>query len=116
MKGKRILFFAIAVSNILFLFSLYYIYYYKEASFDTLKVPQINSSIINSIETDEGTWIWNSQEYDFYTDYKVKLTDRKEIQEFFTIIKRSKAKYIDNLRCKNWINIYFEFDNKLVHT
>lgn len=115
MTRKNIFIFGIVISNILFLLSLYYMFYYKEASFDTLKKPEINSVVINSIETDEGTWRWGSKEYDFYNDYKVKLVRKTEIQEFCNVIKESKAKYVDNLKCKNWVNIYFDSNNNLEH-
>lgn len=112
MKNRKGLIIIIVVINILFVYSLLNMFYFKKASFDNNKKANIDCSKIQKIETDEGNWEWNNTLYDFYDNYKVTLSTNEEIDEFCKIIKSSKAKYIDNLKSKNWVNIYFTNNGK----
>ena len=96
----------------MFVWSAYRMFYGREKSFDTTKVATINESEINEVESDEGTWKWNDEKFDFYKKYKIRCATKSDIEEFCRIIKSSKSKYIDIAGIDCWINIYFKKNGK----
>lgn len=85
-------------------------FYYKKASFDTSEKAKLNQTNVNKIINGDGSWKWNEKEYDFYKEYSFSLTE-SEIVEFCKIINSSNAKYIENIRPKNWFDIEIEEKN-----
>lgn len=106
-REKKLLIILIIVANLLFVWSVFDIFYYKKASFNITEKAKINSKIINQITNGDGSWNWDGREYDFYKTYSFSLTEN-EINEFCRIINSSNAKYIENIRPKNWLDIYIE--------
>jgi len=110
MSKKKILILVIIVVNFLFVWSVFNMFYYEKASFDTSKKAQLDQTTVDKITNGDGNWNWNGKEYDFYKDYSFVLIN-KEIIEFCEIINASNAKYIENIRPKRWFDIYIEGKN-----
>ncbi|MFB9078598.1 hypothetical protein ACFFLS_15135 [Flavobacterium procerum] len=98
---------AIIIANLAFLLSIYNIFYYKKASFDTSEKAQINTDKIIKISSGAGNWEWNKINYDFYKEFHFDL-NKNEIIEFCKIVNSSNAKYIENIRAEKWIEIEIE--------
>lgn len=110
MIRKKIFILIIVVVNLLFAWSIFNMFYYKKASFDTSEKAKLNQTNVNKIYNGDGSWKWNEKEYDFYNKYSFSLTNN-EIKEFCKIINSSNAKYIENIRPKKWFDIYVEDKN-----
>lgn len=94
---KKSFVFAIALANIGFLLCAFYLFYYKEASFDTSKRTDLDSNKISKIHNRDGTWVWHQKNYDFYNKDSFSL-NKAQIIEFCKTANKSKAKYIENIR------------------
>lgn len=110
MSKRKILIIVIIAVNLLFVWSVFNMFYYKKASFDSSKKAQLDQSSVDKITNGDGQWNWNGIEYDFYKDYSFVLINN-EIIEFCEIINASNAKYIENIRPKMWFDIYIEGKN-----
>lgn len=110
MNRKRILIIVIVIANLLFVWSVFNMFYYKKASFDTSEKTELNPKVITRIINGDGSWKWNEQEYDFYKAYSFSLT-QSEIIEFCKIVNSSNAKYIENIRPKKWFDIEIQEKN-----
>jgi len=111
MKLKKPIIIAVIIINILAFLNLFYIFYYKKASFDTSVKAEVPTKKITKAYSDAGTWYWNNQTFDFYKKYSINLS-KNEITEFCNIINASHAKYIDNTRPDYWIDIDMETIDK----
>jgi hypothetical protein len=107
MKRKKLFIIGIVVTNLLFIWSIYNMFYYKKESFNTTEKVTLNANLVNKIYNGNGGWIWNNRKYDFYKEYTFTL-NKNEIIEFCNIISTSKAKYIENIRPIEWFDIYIE--------
>jgi hypothetical protein len=105
MSRKKILIVLIVVSNLLFVWAIFNMFYYKKASFDSSQKAKLNTTKVIKIINGDGGWNWNKKEYDFYREYYFSL-NKNEIKEFSRIINSASAKYIDNIRPKMWFDIY----------
>ena len=103
MQKKRFLIIVIIISSLLFALILFNQFYYKKATFDTSKRPTIVN--IKSVSNGDGSWTWNHNKYDFYKDFSIKL-DQSEIIQFCAIVNTSHAKYIENIRPQEWLDLY----------
>lgn len=102
MSRKKIF---IVVINLLFAWSVFNMFYYKKASFDISEKVKLDQTNVDKIINGDGSWKWNEKEYDFYKEYSFSLT-KNEIKEFVKIINSANAKYIENIRPKEWVDIY----------
>jgi hypothetical protein len=102
----------IVVSNILFVIVSSYFLFFREALFDTSKLPIVDASSISKIEVREGSWKWSEREWAFGHDAKLTITDKNDIARFCAILQSSSAKYIDNIRPIHWLYIYFTRNGK----
>ena len=105
MNKRKLLIFIIVIANLGFVWSIFNIFYYKKASFDTSKKATIISSNISKIHNGDGGWIWNENQFDFYKEYSFSL-NKNEIPEFCKIVNTANAKYIENNRPSKWVEIY----------
>lgn len=110
MSKKKLSILLIVFANIGFVWAVFNMFYYKQASFDTSKKASISIYNINKIHNGDGSWIWNKKEYDFYKEHSFSLS-KKEISEFCKIINSSNAQYIENIRPKKWLDINVEEKN-----
>jgi len=104
MKRRSLIITIIVVINLLFVWSIFNMFYYKKVAFDTSEKAKINTQIVDKIYNGDGSWKWNKNEYDFYKEYSFSL-NKNEIIELCKIINNSNAKYIENIRPKKWIDI-----------
>lgn len=111
MKLKKPIIIAIITINILTFLNIFYVFYYKKASFDTSVKAEVPTEKITKVYSDVGTWYLNNQTFDFYKKHSIKL-NKNEISEFCNIINASHAKYIDNVRPDYWIDINIETIDK----
>lgn len=105
MNKRKLFILIIVIANAGFVWSIFNIFYYKKASFDTSKNAHIISSNISKIHNGDGGWIWNDNQFDFYKKYSFSL-NKNEIFEFCKIINTANAKYIENNRPNKWVEIY----------
>jgi len=105
MNRKKVFVVIIIIVNLLLAWSVFNMFYYKRASFDTSEKAKLNQSNVDKINNGDGSWKWNEKEYDFYKEYSFSLT-KNEISEFCKIINSANAKYIDNIRPEKWLDIY----------
>ena len=105
MNRKKTYIVIIIVVNLLFAWSVFNMFYYKKASFDTTEKAKLNQTNVDKVINGDGSWEWNEKEYDFYKEYSFSLT-KNQIIEFSKIINSANAKYIENIRPKKWFDIY----------
>lgn len=105
MNRKKIYIVIIIAVNLLFAWSIFNMFYYKKASFDTTEKAKLNQTNVDKVINGDGSWEWNEKEYDFYKEYSFSLT-KNQIIEFSKIINSANAKYIENIRPKKWFDIY----------
>lgn len=105
MNRKKIYIVIIIAVNLLFAWSVFNMFYYKKASFDTTEKAKLNQTNVDKVINGDGSWEWNEKEYDFYKEYSFSLT-KNQIIEFSKIINSANAKYIENIRPKKWFDIY----------
>ncbi|MDP5198042.1 hypothetical protein [Flavobacterium sp. DG2-3] len=111
MTRKKILItIIIIISNLSFVLALYNVFYYKKQSFDITEKTKLNPKTISKISNGDGSWNWNGKEYDFYKEYYFSLT-QNEIIDFCKIANSSNAKYIENIRPEQWLDIYILEEN-----
>ena len=110
MSKKKLSILLIVFANIGFVWAVFNMLYYKQASFDTSKKANISIYNINKIHNGDGSWIWNKKEYDFYKEHSFSLS-KNEISEFCRIINSANAQYIENIRPKKWLDINLEEKN-----
>ena len=112
MKNKKIIVIIVVISNLLFVWSVYRMFYKKNDFYDSTKRAVIDSNKISEIKSAEGTWKWNNMIYDFYKSYKLTCINKEEINGFCQIVKSSKSINTQMAGCDYWINIYFEKKGK----
>lgn len=66
MKLKKPIIIAIITINILTFLNIFYVFYYKKASFDTSVKAEVPTEKITKVYSDVGTWYLNNQTFDFY--------------------------------------------------
>ena len=108
MQKKRLLIIVIIISNLLFALVVFNQFYYKKASFDTSKKPNIVE--IKRVSNGDGKWTWKQKKFDFYKDFSINL-NKTEINQFCEIVNSSHAKYIKNIRPEEWFDIYLVSKN-----
>jgi len=113
MNNKKFLIIVvIIIVNLLFVWSVYRMFYSRKNSFDAKKEVVIDANGINKIESGDGNWKWNNQIYDFYKIYKINCATKIEINEFCQVMKASKSEYVDIAGIDYWIEIYFKKNGK----
>jgi len=113
---KRTKIIIIVALNLLGLLNMYYVFYYKEAYFDTTQKPVFNAAGINKIEVGDGLWAWGEIGWKKHINgTKLFIRQQTDIDAFIQSVKTSRAKY-NSIRPKQWLDIYFYNDYEKITT
>lgn len=117
-KRKRWFIAFVVIINIVGIINIAYSFYFKKKLFDSSRTPQVSSNQITKLEIKEGSWNWGDKVWKFSRDTKLILSNRNDIDSFCVVLSSLPAKYIENIRGDDWLDIYFEENgsNKLAIT